>query len=99
MSLKYFSLLKRKEKNNFIDFKEENINLITNDDLNRINNNLYNFQKNNVGIILVSNKVYLTSFNNTLLNNYILYKNEIELELFKIICQKLLTDYEIIDTI
>lgn len=88
-----------KEKNNFIDFKEENINLITNDDLNRINNNLYNFQKNNVGIILVSNKVYLTSFNNTLLNNYILYKNEIELELFKIICQKLLTDYEIIDTI
>lgn len=84
---------------NYLEFKDENYNLITKDDIERFKNNLYNFQKNNIGIILVSNKIYFTSIINNFLNNKILYKDKVELEFLKLVCKKLLTEYEIIDII
>ena len=84
---------------NYLEFKHNNYNLINSNDLNRIKNTIFNFQKNNIGIILVSNKIYLTSLTNNLLNNYILYKDILELKLLKLVCEKLLTDYEITDII
>lgn len=86
-------------KMEYLEFIQDNYHLITNNDLNRIKNTLYNFQKNNIGIILVSNKVYFTSLYNNILNNYIFYKDKFELELLKLVCEKLLTDYEITDII
>ncbi len=90
---------KSNSKIEYAEFIQENNHLINKNDLNRIKNNLYMFQKNNIGIILVSNKVYFTSLYNGILNNYIFYKDKYELELLKLVCEKLLTDYEIIDMI
>ena len=87
------------KKVNYLKFKQENYNLVTQNDLKVLENTLYNYQKHNIGIILVSNKIYFTSLPSNVLNNYILYKNEVELKLLKIISQKLLTDYDIIDII
>ena len=87
------------KKVNYLEFKQENYNLVTQNDLKVLENTLYNYQKHNIGIILVSNKIYFTSLPSNVLNNYILYKNEVELELLKIISQNLLTDYDIIDII
>ena len=61
----------------YLEYIQDNYHLITNNDLNRIKNTLYN----------------------NILNNYIFYKDKFELELLKLFCEKLLTDYEITDTI
>lgn len=88
---------KRTNKKDFLNFKEENYSLITENDLKLYFKQHYFNLKTLIGILLTSNTVKFSLEANTFDENSLHCENMEQIELLKLFCDKLLTEYEIVD--
>lgn len=86
---------KSKKADSFEEFYDQNIHLISDEDVNTFYKKHFVFQKTNIGIILTSDYIYFNDYNST--GSYIITKNSDDLRFLKFICDELLTEYDIID--
>lgn len=86
---------KSKDSINFNDFYNNNISLITDEDINLFYKEYFIYLKVNIGIILTNNFICFNDYSNK--NVFIFTKNNKELYFLKFVCDALLTDYKIID--
>lgn len=89
---------KQSEEKDFNNFYNKNTNLITNDDIESQKNYISYF-KYKLGILLTSNFVSISLENNCYNIYSVQCQNISEYNILKLFCDKLLTDYEVVDMI
>ena len=86
-------------KQDYDKFIENNLFLISNEDIKNFFDKTLPFYKLGIGLILTSDYILLASTNNLFNSTFILCRDFIELEFYKYLCDKLLTDCDIADMI